>query len=496
MPPTAEVEPVRGLSLSDFGGPDAPPDDARQGDALPEPTIQTPPAAADTAAETGLEPEQEGNEQVIPPDKKPEETKPILSDAFTGTVIEPEAEAAKKEEERLAAEKKVADEAAAKAAKPAEVQTDDRDKDLKVDFAPHTSVTNRKLITSFQHAAKSARDERDTIAAERDAMRKERDELAEKAKSVAVPKEIEDKLKAYAERIRELDISKDPELETKFDQPIEANNKRIVDVLNQNIATLKDEGFGFIRKADKDGKETMVEAPGAMDKLVKAGLNHKNLAPFCKVLENAGLVDEAEAIREGVRENMRLARDKQAEVDKWKVGHDQRIQAREQQTKQATTDRQQAIHQHARTILNRDLETLSKDMPFIMRPAGPQTGDAPAVVKAKEAALAKYVAAEAKINAELATFRIDHLPPEKQPEVAGKITANAMQAVTLKTYVIPELMRDLAARAARIKELEEENARYVNAGKISRIQGAAPSTEPRGQSTAASLEEAFVDPTR
>jgi hypothetical protein len=497
MPAPDVAEPPRGFSLSDFGGPDAPPDELKHGETIPDKPADTP-AAPETAPEPDEteQPETEKTEPKPAADNgKPGEEAGSLMDAMDGVAIEDE-KAKKAEADRLAAEKKAQEEAAEKAkAEQAAATSPERDADLNVTHGPNTHPKTRKVITEFQAKAKAARDERDAVIAEREALKRERDQLAEQAKTIKVPKETEEEIKTLRERVRELDIAKDPELVTRFDKRIEANNVAIVEVLKAN---------GLGSRQDKDGK-TLTD-PALIDQFVKRGINAQTIYPMVVRLRKAAAKYEEEG-NEGasieaqkgaddlltmLRENEGIAREKQSEIEKWKGGYDQRIQQREQQSKQAQTERQQAIATHSRTILGRDIEALAKEIPFLRKPAGPQPGDAPNVAKAKQAAVDEYTAAEAKINAELKTLQIDGVPPEKFTEVAGRISANASQAVIFKTFVVPKLLREAATSAARIKELEAQIASYENAGKLSRIHGGGASPETRnGAQEAVSLEDAL-----
>lgn len=396
-----------------------------------------------------------------------------------------EQEEAKKVEEAKAKE----EEAAAKAEKPTEeAPKPERDSDLnKISLNSSAHETTRKNFNAVKKLAAAARDERDQAAAKAQAAEqriaeyeKKVAELEQATKSGKAPKELEEKLKQYEERIRELDISKDPQLEAKYDKRIESNNKSILDVLRA-------QGFG--QKAGPDGK--MVEDAKAIADLQKSGLTLSTLKPLLNKLDEAGLADEAEAIRESIRENIRLAREKGAEIETWKGSYDQRKQAQQEQSRQQQEQSTRAVATARDAVLKRDMETLEKDLPFLKEPPQPLPTDNASVQKAKQAARDAWNAAQAKVKEELASMKTEGLAPEKFAETAGRISANAVQAAILKTHAIPALMSQLKAAQARIKELEGQTSRQRAAGELSRVHaGSGPSNPDAGKQEARTLEEA------
>lgn len=474
MPSTNLVE--GGMTLADLDAVPAPPDAAPPAQ---DHSAQPPPVEApkDTPV---IEDDDETPEPTNTGTNEPNPDDPVdLTEAMN--FEERNTERAKKKEAEEA-EKKKADEAAAK---PAEVKDPkaERDADLAWEPSPHTREKTGKIIRDFQAKAKAARDERDAIIAEREAIKKERDDFAAKVKSAEPPKELTEKLKQYEERIRELDISKDPAIEAKYDRRIEANTKSIVDVLKQN-------GYGQVK--GEDGKYT--ENPRAIPALLKSGLTFSTLKPLIDQLEKNEQFDDAEAIRDAIRENVRLAKERQGEIESWKGNYESRIKAREQQTQQESEARQKAFDEHTQTYLRSDLEALAKDFPSMKPPPAPQPSDPPAVAKAKQAALDEFNAAKAKIDETVKGFNVGALPKEKHPEAVGRINSHAIQAVVLKTHVLPGLLKERAALQARIKELEAKDQSRTEAGRISRLQSGAPAqADRRGGSydTPRSLEEAF-----
>lgn len=486
MPAIAE-EPAPRLTLANFDGPGTPADDyvmppSKGGEAAP-------PAAPDAAKggkidEPPIAPLAAEDDDPPPPDKKIDEPEPdtrSLSDTFE----DPAEIAAREAKEKADADKKAADEktSADKAkADGTPPPTPERDSDLKVDTGAHTHPKTRKVITEFQAKAKAARDERDAVIAEREAMKKERDALAEKGKNVAVPEATAQELKTLRERVRELDIAQDPVIQQKYDAKMEANNKSILSVL-------KSQGFG---KTKKEGSDEYVDNPAAVSALVKSGLTLKNLQPYIKALEDGDFIDEAEAVRDAVRENNRLARDRQQEIDLWKGDFDRRKQEREVVTKQQQETQTQAFRQQTDTQLKADLAELEKSFPHLKQPAGALPTDTPATQKAKQAAIDEWTAASKAVEGAVKGFSPDGVPPEKMAELVGRINASAIQAQVIRIHVLPKLQKEMAALTERNKELEAELGKIRDAGKLSRQHSSASGdTRFSGAPAPKTLEEAF-----
>lgn len=477
MPEVAEAPLSMGDALKNM--PNPPPDDTPKGGALSEtPVVDANALKTGTIEEPEIKPLVEDDEDGN--DDAPQSMENAMRDA---------PDVGRKDKDRAAAEQKEKDDAEAEKAKQTDAgstaaQTSERDADLKHEMAAHTHPKTRKIITDFQSKAKAARDERDAIIAEREALKKERDDLTTKLKSAPLPKEVEDEVKTLRERVRELDISKDPILEQKYDRKITANNTAIIDVL-------KAQGFGTT-KLEKDGKTEYIDNPKAVTELQKSGLTLKNLQPYIKGLEDAGLIDEAEQIRDAVRENVRIARDKSLEIEAWKADHGTRQQVRAQETKQQQDSRQQAFTQQTDLQYRNELAALEKDFAYLKQPPAPLATDTPAVKAAKEAAVKEYAAAAQRIETAVKGLNPEGITPDKQPEVVGRINANAILAIAMKEHVLPALKRDLAqARKERDDAVSELN-KIRDAGRISRLHGQAPGGDPNaGQSAPSSLEDAF-----
>lgn len=510
----AVEEPAPRLTLADFGGPDAPPDDTVQppknGGAAPDENPTADPKAIPQEPEISPL-----NEEVDEPEKAEKEKKPKADpeepEKRLGDVMDDPVEIARKE----AADAKAKEKKDAEAAEAAKNQTEDekakaaaataaeeRDKDLSHDFAPHTHQKTRQVITKMQAAAKSARDGWDREKAERAAeveqLKKERDELAEKSKSAAPSKEVEEEIKTLRERVRELDITKDPALEQKYDRKITSNNDAIVAVLKAN---------GLGTRQIGDGKT--VETPEAVQAFVNGGISAKTVYPMIVRLRKAAAEyekngQESEAIeamksaddlQAYLRDNDRISREKSAEVETWKGDYTKRQQDREQQTKQQQEQRSQAFRAQTDTILKKDLAALATDFNYINQPPAPLPTDTPATRQAKETAIAEWTHAAKAIENRVKAFSTDGLSPDKLVEAVGKLNASAIKAVVYDEQVLPRVKKEMAALTARNKELEAELSKIRDAGKLSR-QHTSASADPgyNGKPEPKSLEEAFQVP--
>lgn len=480
------------MTLADFDGPGSPPDNVAMPvggstavkDA-PAPTpppkeSPEPPIGALATEDEPAPPERPADEPAKPKGDDPERT--------LGDSMDDPAEMARKDEaQKKEDEKKAADAAAEKAkAEGQPAPAPDRDADLKTDQGQHVHPNTRKKFEAVAAKTKAARDERDAAIARAAELEKRAQDAEEKAKNAPAPKELEEEVKTLREKVRELDISQDPILQKRYDSKIAQNNDSIINVL-------KTQGFGKVRK---NGSDEMVDDPSAIPALIKSGLTLKTLQPIIARLEKAELVEEADAIREAVRENNRLARDKQQEVESWKGDYAKRQQERQTLTKQQHEQQERAYGERTNAAVNADREALAKDFPFINPPAAPLATDAPATVKAKQAAIEQFNAEAKAIETAVKTFSPAGVPPDKMPEFVGRFNAAAISSVLYRTQIVPRMKQELATLTARNKELEAELGKIRDAGRLSR-QHSASSAEPgnnNGRPEPKSLDEAFAAP--
>lgn len=463
--------------------------DAGAGKANTEP-VEAPEAEASEAGDDTPPESKKGDEGGADDDIPAPE--PTLSDAFREGPEEAakreEAEAKAKEKAKPAEEAKSEEKKEGDAAQPSDAEKkaadaaqSERDADLKVEQNPHNHPKTRKVISSFKDKVVEARNQRDAIAKEKADLEAKLKEAEARATQAKLPEAVETELNTLRERVRELDISRDPQIEAKYDKRITANEATIID-------TLKAQGFGQV--LDADGK-VVRENPKAFDALKQAGMSFKALKPYIDKLEEAGLVDEAEGIREAIRENVRISRDKAAEINTWKTGYEQRKQQQTAQQQAEQTARVEAIRNATVKESEAEAAALGKQFGFLNEPPAPTASDAPAVAKAKQAAIDEFRAATGKVQEILKSLNPgQNVTPEQETALLAKRNAMALKSALFEQMVVPRLTRDLKIRDSRIVELESELAKLRNVGKISRLQSAPAESQSRGNEPK-TLEEAL-----
>lgn len=343
-------------------------------------------------------------------------------------------------------------------AKPA--VTNQRDDDLRLDTRASAAMhpKTKKIIEERNQKIIAERNRAEALAKEKEELAAELNRAREEAKKGSLPKETQEELTKLRERVREMDITRDPVLENKYDKPIAENQQKLLTILQE---------FGLGKTTD--GKDD----PEAIENLKKTGLTFNALAPHIKKLSEEGYEEEAEQLREILRENIRLGRSKEKEISEWKVDFDAKKQQAQQYSQQQQEKTAAEVREHATRHLNNDIATLSKDLPFLNRPPEPLPTDSAAVTKAKQDAIAAYDAAAKSISEAVAQLDPAKVTPDKVSEVNGRITANAVQSIIFKQHVLPRLMKDLAELRARNSELEAKVGKIKTAGTLSRAHAAA-----------------------
>ena len=344
----------------------------------------------------------------------------------------------------------------------------------------HMRPSQKKAWTAMKAEREAARQEAAAAKAEAEAARKEAAAAKEAASKVAVPESVQKETEALRQQVRELDAERDPEIVKKYDTPIKRNEDAVVAILVKH-------------KFDKalDEKGNLVDAPENVPALLKAGVTFGNLQKQIAALEKAGAVDDAETLREFLRENIRLRRDRGLEVQTIKADIDGRNKAR---TEQGTTQLKQtieAITAEGNRVLAEELGTVAKRHSFLIKPEILPT-DTPAQQAAKKALLAEFEKVDAEIGKTAQSIATFGKTGRDYVVAEGRKNALAIQSIVLSQRVLPRLEADLAKAQATIKAQEAEIAKYKGAGAISRAHGAAAQTGgKKGDSVpaGASLEE-------
>jgi hypothetical protein len=381
---------------------------------------------------------------------------------------------------RQSAEAKVKPAAPKAEEPPVTPATPQRDDDLKLDVRQSAAMhpKTKKIIEERNQKIIAERNKAEAIAKEKEEMAAELNRIRADLKKGVVPKDVEEELKTLRERIRELDIVKDPSLEAKYDKPAAQNQEKILKVLQE---------FGVGKTQDGN------DDPEAVEALKKNGLTFKTVAPYIKKLSEEGYEEEAEQLRELLRENIRIKDAREREISEWKTNFDAKKQQAQQFSQQEQEKTQVEVRQHAERLINSDIAELAKDFPFINRPPDPLPTDSPAVSRAKQEAIAAYDAAAKSISESVARLDPSKASPDKVSEVTGRISASAVQGIILRQHIIPRLAKDLAELRARNAELEAKVGKIKTAGNLSRAHAAA-ATSPAGAKTA--LPESTEDAAR
>ncbi len=376
--------------------------------------------------------------------------------------------------------------------KPEVTETDaakTRDADLDAETDKQMSRNTRKRFDTVKAVAKVARDERDARAAEAAEAIKERDQLREQLKTQVVPKEVQEEVETLRSRVRELDISKDPALEAKYDAKIKTNSASAIELL-------KEQGL-FMKVPEKD-KPAVEMSPAEQKALTaeieKGGIGIRGMAKYIRALEQGNEYEAAERLRALAQHNDRLAAEKTEEIGKWAKDYEGLKATRSQAEQAQRKGYEEAVQTHGKKTLEADLMELQKQLPFLNRPAEIVASDSADVKASKGKAIAEYDAAIATLTAGAKAYNTDGLPPEKAAEVTGRMTAAAIQSLILKQAVIPRLLKEAATMSARIKELEAGEAARRKAGTINRAHSAAleaPNNGKRAPSSDLSIEDAL-----
>lgn len=317
---------------------------------------------------------------------------------------------------------------------------------IEAKLGQHTSPKTKKLFNEVKTLAAKERTERERVAKELEDTRKQLEEI--KKSKEALPPSVNEELQQLRDRLRSFDANADPAIVQKYDNTINKNNENI-------IKTLVDAGLP---------KEHA-------DKLKKNGITLANLKPYLDTLESGKGADgkqydadpdTAEAIRESLRENLRLSKDKAREIDEWRANYDQRIKQTEEQ--------QQKAIQEATGRLNKEFETHLSKWDFLKKPSDIMDTDAPAIRKQKEEAINRYNEASLKFAETVKNETTDPL----NAQISARI------GILYRDHVAPQLQNQLAEARKEIESLRAQVGKMKQSGSASRSIGTtAPRSAPK-----------------
>jgi hypothetical protein len=435
----------------------------------------SPQLAKEVDAELDSAPEPVAQPDEVVPEPVPEPETPVEPEPEAEAEVESETSI----EDELGELNRQSEEAKSKPAPAPEPKPEDtpkpapvsqRDSDLNLDSRQSAAMhpKTKKIIEERNQKIIIERNKADALAKEKENLASELNKAREALKTGVVPKETEEELTKLREAVREFDIQRDPSLQAKYDAPLSKNQAKILEVL---------QSFGVGKTVD--GKND----PEAVSKLQRDGLNFKTVTPFIKKLSDEGYEEEAEQLRELLRDNIRIKTSKEAEISNWRTNFSAKKEQSLTEQRQNQEKTVSEIREHSQRILNSDISALSKDLPYLQRPSDPLPTDSAAITKAKQDSIAAYDAMAKQISDAVSELDSSKVSPDKVAEVNGRVSANAVQSIILKQHVLPKLMKDLADLRARNTELEAKFGKIKTAGTLSRAHAAAASAPAGAKAT-------------
>lgn len=329
--------------------------------------------------------------------------------------------------------------------------------DIESKLGQHTSPKTKQLFAEVKNLASKERAEREKVSKELDETRKQIEELKKTTQSV--PKEVEQEIQQLRDKVRQFDANADPAIINKYDGVISKNNEGI-------IKTLVDAGLPEAHAAE----------------IKKKGVNLLSLKQYLDTLETGKGADgkqyepdpdTAERIRESLRENMRLSKDKEREIESWKSGYEERTKKTEEEQKNSV--------EMATQRLNKEFETHIGQWDFLKKPSDVNDNDAPAIRKQKEDSIKQFN--------ETALKYADSIKKETSNPLDAQIAARI--GILYRDHVAPALKNRLSDAQKEIETLRTQVANMKKAGSATRSVG---TVSPRAsQAKEVSIGDGFDD---
>lgn len=390
--------------------------------------------------------------------EKPEETQQPAQETPKETEKEEEKPEAKEEqaktEEEKPAETKAEEEKSAEKKEASELDA------IESKLGAHTSPKTKKLFNEVKSLAAKEKQERERVAKELEETRKQLDEI-KKAKE-AVPENVTNELNELRDKLRQLDANADPAIVQKYDKSIEKNNDSIIKILS-------DSGLP---------KEHC-------DKLKKSGITLSNLKPYLDTLESGKGADgkqydadpdTAEKIREAVRENLRIGKEKETEIANWRSNYEQR-------TKKAEEEQKVAVEQ-ASQRLTKEFDDHVGRWDFLKKPADVMDTDAPAIRKQKEEAINRFNDISLKFA--------DAIKKETSNPLDAQIAARV--GILYRDHIAPTLKSRLEDAQKEIAALQSQVNKMKQSGSAAKSIGTtAPRSAPKQEVSAGDGFDDIVD---
>jgi DNA anti-recombination protein RmuC len=381
------------------------------------------------------------------------------TDAKNATVEDKVEDETPKEEEPKDAAEVVKEEPAAKEDVKEEVkeETPKEIADIESKLGQHTSPKTKQLFAEVKNLASKERAEREKVSKELEETRKQIEELKKTTQSV--PKEVEQEIQQLRDKVRQFDANADPAIINKYDSVISKNNESI-------IKTLTDAGLPEAHAAE----------------IKKKGVSLSSLKQYLDTLETGKGADgkqyepdpdTAERIRESLRENMRLSKDKEREIESWKSGFEERTKKTEEEQKNSV--------EMATQRLNKEFETHIGQWDFLKKPSDVNDNDAPAIRKQKEDSIKQFN--------ETALKYAESIKKETSNPLDAQIAARI--GILYRDHVAPALKNRLSDAQKEIETLRSQVASMKKAGSATRSVG---TVSPRAsQAKEVSIGDGFDD---
>jgi hypothetical protein len=391
-------------------------------------------------------------EETVVAEKAPIDTK-------NATVEDKDEDETPKEEEPKDAAEVVKEEPAAKEDVKEEVkeETPKEIADIESKLGQHTSPKTKQLFAEVKNLASKERAEREKVSKELEETRKQIEELKKTTQSV--PKEVEQEIQQLRDKVRQFDANADPAIINKYDSVISKNNESI-------IKTLTDAGLPEAHAAE----------------IKKKGVSLSSLKQYLDTLETGKGADgkqyepdpdTAERIRESLRENMRLSKDKEREIESWKSGFEERTKKTEEEQKNSV--------EMATQRLNKEFETHIGQWDFLKKPSDVNDNDAPAIRKQKEDSIKQFN--------ETALKYAESIKKETSNPLDAQIAARI--GILYRDHVAPALKSRLSDAQKEIETLRSQVASMKKAGSATRSVG---TVSPRAsQAKEVSIGDGFDD---
>ena len=311
--------------------------------------------------------------------------------------------------------------------KPAEKPAStERDADLSAPLNPNIAPKTKQVIETFKTKSIEARNERDQA-------RKELEETRAKLKEGGFDEATKKELEELRREIRSVNIERDPGLKQKYDARITANEERALKIF--------------------DDKFTVT--PELLADVKKKGISLNTMGKYVKQLEDAGDIEAADEMREMLRENGKLSRDKNLEIEAIRKDYDGYMAKQKiEETRQfnEASDR-------FRVALVEDLQGIGAKFNEFKRPPLPAEGDAEAVKTAKLAAVGKYDAEFATVIEKIKKFGED---PVLQFRTAA-------QGVVYRDHVVPSLTNKISELTKQLSEAQVSLGKIKKAGSMTKL---------------------------